>query len=96
MSFFFWSRPFASIGRNNILPSRWSIAHEISRQADDILERLGVQLRDAAEQGFLAVSPDLWSDKFKQNSYLGLTAHFVDNDHILHSVNIYAVNLIMR
>ena len=45
-------------------------------------------MRDAAKQGFLVVSPDLWSDKFKQNSYLDLTAHFVDNDNILHSVDI--------
>ena len=49
MSFILWPGPFASIGRNNILPSRWSIAREISRQADDIRERLGVQLRDAAK-----------------------------------------------
>ncbi len=42
-------------------------------------------MRNAARQGFLSISPDMWSDKFKQNSYLGLTAHFVDDNHALHS-----------
>ena len=37
---------------------------------------------------FSNYSPDLWSDKFKQNSFLGLTAHFVDEHHILHSIEL--------
>jgi len=36
----------------------------------------------------LAISPDLWSDKFKQNSYLGLTAHYVDDYHVLRSIDL--------
>ena len=43
-------------------------------------------MRNVASKGFLSISPDLWNDKFKQNSYLGLTAHFVDDDHVLHSI----------
>ncbi len=49
---------------------------------------MGVELRNAARQGFLAISPDMWSDKFKQNSYLGLTAHYVDEHHVLHSIDL--------
>jgi hypothetical protein len=45
-------------------------------------------LKSAAEDGCLAISPDLWSDKFKQNSFLGLTAHFVDEHHVLHSIEL--------
>ena len=87
MSFIFSSGPFSSIDGNNVLPSRFAVAREIARQADVIRRRLGVQLSDAAKQGSLAISPDLWTDKFKQNSYLGLTAHFIDDDHILHSID---------
>ncbi|CAF0844168.1 unnamed protein product [Adineta steineri] len=79
---------FSNINGNEILASRWSISREISRQANDIRQRIGGVLRTAAEQGFLAISPDLWSDKFKQHSYLGLTAHFVDERHILHSIEL--------
>ena len=68
--------------------TRFVVAGEIAGQADVIRQRLSVQLRDAAEPGFLAISPDLWSDQFKHNSYLGPTAHFIDHDHILHSVDI--------
>ncbi|CAF1594607.1 unnamed protein product [Rotaria sp. Silwood1] len=80
--------PFNNINGNDILPSRPTITREINRQANDIRERLGVILRKAAKQECLAISPDLWSDKFKQNSYLGLTAHFVDDQHILHSIDL--------
>ncbi|CAF1148186.1 unnamed protein product [Rotaria sordida] len=80
--------PFNNINGNDILPSRSTITREINRQANDIRERLGVVLRKAAKQECLAISPDLWSDKFKQNSYLGLTAHFVDDQHILHSIDL--------
>lgn len=71
---------------NDLVPSRSTIAREIARQAGDIRQHLGVKLKNAAKQGFLSISPDLWSDKFKQNSYLGLTAHFTDEDHALHSI----------
>ncbi|CAF5177050.1 unnamed protein product, partial [Rotaria sp. Silwood1] len=80
--------PFNNINGNDILPSRWTITREINRQANDIRERLGGVLTKAAKQECLAISPDLWSDKFKQNSYLGLTAHFVDDQHILHSIDL--------
>ncbi|CAF5125695.1 unnamed protein product, partial [Rotaria sp. Silwood1] len=80
--------PFNNINGNDISPSRPTITREINRQANDIRERLGVILRKAAKQECLAISPDLWSDKFKQNSYLGLTAHFVDDQHILHSIDL--------
>ena len=88
MGFIFSSGPFSSTDGNNILLPRFAVAREIARQADVIHQHLGVLLSDAAEQGFSAISPDLWSDKFKQNSYLGLTAYFKDDDHILHSIDI--------
>ncbi|CAF2801081.1 unnamed protein product [Rotaria sp. Silwood2] len=86
--YFFLLAPLSNINDNDILPSRSTITREINRQANDIRERLGVILRKAAKQECLAISPDLWSDKFKQNSYLGLTAHFVDDQHILHSIDL--------
>lgn len=80
--------PFTNIHGNDIMPSRSTVAREIGRQANDIRERLGVHWKNAAKQGCLTICPDLWSDKYKQNSYLGLTAHFVDDYHNLHSIDI--------
>jgi hypothetical protein len=82
------SGPFVNLNGNDIVPSRWIISREIARQANEIRQRLGVKLRNAAIQGCLAISPDLWSDKFKQNSYLGLTAHCVDDYHVLRSIDL--------
>ncbi|CAF0930039.1 unnamed protein product [Adineta ricciae] len=78
----------SNISGNDIVPSRWSISREISRQADDIRASLGGVLKSAAEQGVLAISPDLWSDKFKQNNYLGITGHFIDERNSLHSIEL--------
>lgn len=71
-----------------MVPSRTTISREINRQANDIREQLSVKLKMMAGQGVLSISPDLWSDKFKQNSYLGLTAHFVDGDYVLNSIDL--------
>lgn len=70
----------------DVVPVRSTITREINRQANEIRENLGVVLRDAAKKGCLTISPDMWSDKFKQTNYLGITAHFVDDNHALHSI----------
>jgi hypothetical protein len=70
------------------VPSRTTISREIARQANDIRQRLSVELQNMAGMGVLSISPDLWCDKFKQNSYLGLTAHFVDEGYVLNSLDL--------
>lgn len=49
---------------------------------------MGVALRNAARQGVLAISPNMWRNKFKQNSHLGLAAHYVNDHHVLHSIDL--------
>lgn len=73
---------------NEFVPSRTTVTRDIIRQADEIRERLSHVLKNAATNGFLSISPDLWTDKFKQNSYLGLTAHFIDQHSKLCSLDI--------
>jgi hypothetical protein len=79
---------FSNVNGSDILPSRWSISREIKRKANDVRQRLSTLLKDSATKGCLAISPDLWSDKFEQNSYLGLTAHFVDDCGELRSIDL--------
>lgn len=86
--FFFSLGPLPNTDVKNIVPSRFSITREIGRQAKDIRECEGVELRNAVKQGCLAIGPDMWKDKFKQNSYLGLTAHYVDDQYCLHSIDL--------
>ncbi|CAF3067043.1 unnamed protein product, partial [Rotaria sp. Silwood2] len=80
---------FNNINGNDILPSRSTFTREIIRQANDICERLGIIFRKRAKQECLAISSDLWSDEFKQNSCLGFTAHFADDQHILQSIDLF-------
>ena len=79
---------FHNVNENDAVPSRWVVKREIARQANEMRQQLGVTLKNAAKEGVLAISPDLWSDKFKQNSYLGLTAHFVDEHFAVHSIDL--------
>ena len=87
-SILFQIGPFTSVSGSDVVPSRTTISREINRQANDIREQLSVELKIMAGQGVLSISPDLWSDKYKQNSYLGLTAHFVDEDYVLNSIDL--------
>lgn len=73
---------------SDVLPSRTTVQREISRQASEIRQNLRAQLVRTAEEGALAISPDLWTDRFRQTSYLGMTAHFADDDCVLHSIDL--------
>lgn len=72
----------------DIVPSRTTITREIVRRADGARERLSDDLKNAARNGCLSICPDMWTDKYKQISYLGLTGHFVDWENNLCSINL--------
>ncbi|CAF1069601.1 unnamed protein product [Adineta ricciae] len=64
------SGPLAGVNINDIVPSRLAVAREVTRQPNEIRECSGVELKDVANKGYLSISSDLCSDKFKQNSSL--------------------------
>lgn len=45
----------------------------------------------AARQRRLTLSPDLWSDAYKKTSYLGCTAHWVDDSWSLQSFELFCL-----
>ncbi|CAF1164326.1 unnamed protein product [Didymodactylos carnosus] len=83
-----WNDPHFGGKTNDILPSRTAIQREISCQASEIRQSLSVQLIQAAEDGALAISPDLWTDRFRQTSYFGITGHFTNNEYVLSSIDL--------
>ena len=85
---FLFLGPYHNLNANDSIASRPTIMGEITRQADEIRKTLGVELANAAKQGRLTISPDLWSDKFRQMSYLGLTAYFTDDNYDLHCIDL--------
>jgi hypothetical protein len=45
----------------------------------------------AARERCLVLSPDIWSDAYRQQSYLGCTAHWTDDNWKLHSFEIFCI-----
>lgn len=45
-------------------------------------------LVSAAENYQLSISPDNWSDNHRKISYMGATAHFIDNQFDYHSIDL--------
>ena len=52
--------------------------------ADQATESLTAKLNGLPERGRVAATTDLWTDKYKNNSYLDLTVFFVDDSDELH------------
>ena len=54
-------------------------------------DQIKQMLLKAAAERALVLSPDIWSDVYRQQSYLGCTAHWIDNSWILHSFEIFCM-----
>lgn len=62
------------------MPCRKTLTTEIKKNADTGRNEMKKILIAAAQQRRLSLSPDLWSDNYKKNSYLGCTAQWIDED----------------
>jgi hypothetical protein len=74
---------------DNILPCDRTIRNEVERAARHERDLLKIKLIAAAEDYRLSISPDIWSDRHRNISYLGATAHFVDEKGIFHSIDLF-------
>jgi len=76
---------------NEILSCDRTIRNEINRMAEEERQQLKQQLIDVAEVGGLCLSPDIWTDSYRKVSYLGATAHYVDENYQFHSIDLFCV-----
>jgi hypothetical protein len=60
----------------------------IYKLADEARSNIRDLLKEPFEAGAICISPDLWSDSYKQISYLGLSATFVDKNFKYDSVEL--------
>jgi hypothetical protein len=51
-------------------------------------------LVSAAENYQLSISPDNWSDNHRKISYMGATAHFIDNQFEYHSIDLFCAEFV--
>lgn len=65
-------------------PRRKAIKDMVAKDATESKNYMKSLLRKAIEQGGLGCTADLWTDKYKHNSYMAMTANFyeVQNDKI--------------
>lgn len=57
------------------LPSRKSVKTIIAQQANDAKQRIKSIFKSAIAEGGFGCTLDLWTDKYKHNSYMGMTAN---------------------
>lgn len=67
---------FQPIDMQNNLPSRVTLRRKIDHKIPDIKAMMKMKILEAMELcGSIACTSDLWTDKYKQTSYLSLTCH---------------------
>jgi hypothetical protein len=89
--FFPLGRELRSAGEfaiDDLLSCDRTIRNEVERAAQHERNLLKTKLIAAAEDYRLSISPDIWSDGHRKISYLGATAHFVDENGIFHSIDL--------
>ncbi|CAF1946674.1 unnamed protein product [Rotaria magnacalcarata] len=79
------------IKAESILSSRQTVSRQIKSNASIGREKMQHVLLKAARERCLVLSPDIWSDAYRQQSYLGCTAHWIDDNWKLHSFEIFCI-----
>lgn len=64
------------------------ISSHIYELADEARTKMKEILKEPFENGAMCINPDLWSDSYKQVSYLGLTTTIVDQSFKYHSIEL--------
>ena len=64
---------------HNFIPSRYTISRNIHSVAEQTRARFKELLLEPLKNEAVTLSPDLWTDRFKQISYLGITATLIDS-----------------
>ncbi|CAF1542092.1 unnamed protein product [Adineta ricciae] len=79
------------IKAESILSSRKTVSKLIKSNASSGREQIKSVLLKAVRERCLVLSPDIWSDAYRQQSYLGCTAHWTDDSWVLHSFEIFCI-----
>jgi hypothetical protein len=80
---------YGNINVDNILRSRTVISDHIHKLADQSRQQIKLILQEPFQSRCLSISPYFWSDKYRQISYLGVTATFVDSNYHYYSSDVF-------
>ncbi|CAF1043629.1 unnamed protein product [Adineta ricciae] len=79
---------YGKINVKNVLRGADVVAKQVYKLADDYRAELRELLKEPYENNCICVSPDMWSDPYKQISYMGISISFTDKNFIYKSVDI--------
>ena len=80
-----------NIMADNLLPSDRTVKNELQKMACDMRNKLKHTLVEAAQNKALSLSPDNWTDNHRRVSYMGATAHFIDESLSYQSIDLFCV-----
>lgn len=70
---------YPNLTRDDVIsnfPGRKTVKEKVTAEALDSKEQMKCLLRRAIDQGGLGCTIDLWTDRYKHNSYMAMTANF--------------------
>ncbi len=76
---------------DQILPCDRTVKNDLDRLAIQKRNIIKKVLVSAAENRCLSISPDNWMDNHRRISYIGATAHFIDEDFSYHAIDLFCV-----
>ncbi|CAF2133189.1 unnamed protein product [Rotaria magnacalcarata] len=80
---------YGNVDVNDILRGRTTISNHIYRLANSSRSQMKLLLQEPFENRCLSISPNFWTDQYRQISYLGTTVTFVDSDDHYHTIDLF-------
>ncbi|CAF2036482.1 unnamed protein product, partial [Rotaria magnacalcarata] len=81
-------RKDADLRIKDFMSSRYTISRHVHSMAEQTRTRFREMLSEPLENEALTLSPDLWTDRFRQISYLGVTATLIDSLYKYHTITL--------
>ncbi|CAM4836190.1 unnamed protein product [Rotaria magnacalcarata] len=81
-------RKDADLRIKDFMSSRYTISRHVHSMAEQTRTRFREMLSEPLENEALTLSPDLWTDQFRQISYLGVTATLIDSLYKCHTITL--------
>ncbi|CAF3414029.1 unnamed protein product, partial [Rotaria sp. Silwood2] len=82
------NRKDVDLNIQNFLPSRYTISRNVHSIAEQTRARFKELLSEPLENEALTLSPDLWTDRFRQITYLGVTATLIDSSYKYYTITL--------
>ncbi|CAF2091379.1 unnamed protein product [Rotaria magnacalcarata] len=80
---------YGNVDVNDMLRGRTTISNHIYKLANWSRSQMKLLLQEPFENRCLSISPDFWTDKYRQISYIGVTVTFVDSDYHYHTIDLF-------